>query len=93
MDQPAIKNIFIIGVGGIGMSAIASLCLDKKMRVSGSDALFNSYIQTLTKRGLRFVSSLQEITTTSIDAVVYSSAIQPNHPEREFATLKQNPLV
>ena len=40
-----------IGIGGIGMSALARILLDKKIPVSGSDLSSSETTQQLVKKG------------------------------------------
>ena len=44
------KNIHFIGIGGIGMSALASILSDKGFKVSGSDLSENYIIKKLKKK-------------------------------------------
>ena len=49
------KNIHFIGIGGIGMSAIAAILSEKGFKVSGSDASKNFIIEKLKKKKLKFI--------------------------------------
>ena len=44
-------SVHCIGIGGVGVSAIAELLLDCNCKVTGSDTEFNSVCQYLTTRG------------------------------------------
>ena len=44
------KNIHFVGIGGIGMSAIASILSEKGFKVSGSDLSENYIIKKLRKK-------------------------------------------
>ena len=44
------KNIHFIGIGGIGMSAIASILFERGFKVSGSDLSENYIIKKLKKK-------------------------------------------
>jgi UDP-N-acetylmuramate--alanine ligase len=44
------KKIHFIGIGGIGMSALASILSDKGFKVSGSDLSENYIIKKLKKK-------------------------------------------
>ncbi|MCB1106593.1 MAG: UDP-N-acetylmuramate--L-alanine ligase, partial [Chlamydiia bacterium] len=61
-----------LGIGGIGMSALASILIEKGEEVSGSDLRGAS---DLEKRGVKIHDSLPLEGT-----IVYSSAIQRDHP-------------
>ena len=49
------KHYHFIGVGGIGMSALASLMLAKGREVSGSDTTASPIIERLREQGGRIV--------------------------------------
>lgn len=82
------KDLHFIGIGGIGMSALAAAAVDCKWTVSGSDrgadksenaAIFNALksrnIKIYPQNGSRFdVSPLPE-------ALVYSTAIENDNPD------------
>ena len=44
------KHIHFIGIGGIGMSAIAQVLHKKGFKISGSDLSQNPIVNTLSKR-------------------------------------------
>lgn len=65
------KSFHFLGIGGIGMSALAHILLEKGVPVTGTDL---SEISDLEKLGVKRHESLPEK-----GSVVYSSAIAPNH--------------
>jgi UDP-N-acetylmuramate--alanine ligase len=71
-----------IGIGGIGMSGIAKVLLEKGNKVSGSDLAENRQTEELKRIGAEiFHGHLAENLTTDVDFVVVSSAIKPDNPE------------
>ena len=54
------KNIHFVGIGGIGMSAIASILSEKGFKVSGSDLSENYIIKKLKKKNKSFFRSLKK---------------------------------
>ncbi len=48
-----IKNIFFVGIGGIGMSGIAELLKNLGFKVSGSDINENENVKRLIKLGIK----------------------------------------
>lgn len=83
MDIPSFKNIHFIGVGGIGMSAIAEICLDLGYHVSGSDLASSDRLDSLRNKGADImIGQRAENIHSDIDVVVHSTAIRPNNPER-----------
>ena len=47
-----IKNIFLIGIGGAGMSGIAEILLNSGYKVSGSDSSPSDVTSRLKKLGI-----------------------------------------
>ncbi|MFA5271851.1 MAG: UDP-N-acetylmuramate--L-alanine ligase [Candidatus Omnitrophota bacterium] len=84
-----IKNIYLIGIGGIGMSGLAILLKDKGYNVKGSD-IEESYITKMLKNeGIEvFVGHRRENITDDTHLVCYSSAIKENNPEMSEAKKK-----
>ncbi|MGB7128749.1 MAG: UDP-N-acetylmuramate--L-alanine ligase [Candidatus Rhabdochlamydia sp.] len=79
------KHYYFIGVGGIGMSGLALIALEKGARVSGSDIMHSCTTNGLQEKGAKiFIGHKKE--QIPLDAIViYSSAISPNNPELMFA--------
>lgn len=83
MDIPSFKKIHFIGVGGIGMSAIAEICLDLGYEVSGSDLAGSDRLDRLRSKGADImIGQRAENIDQTMDVVVHSTAIRPNNPER-----------
>lgn len=76
------KNFHLIGIGGIGMSAIARLLLNRGMVVSGSDAKESPVLSNLKNSGARiFIGHSKDNIDSKVDTLVYSSAIGEDNPE------------
>ena len=75
-------HVYFIGIGGISMSGLAELLLEKGFTVSGSDSRESSLTQLLSSRGanIHYGQKADNI-TEDIDLVVYTSAIHPDNPE------------
>ena len=50
------RNVHFIGIGGIGMSAIAEILHSKGVKVTGSDITDNIIVRRLKKKGVRVFS-------------------------------------
>lgn len=75
-------NIHFIGIGGVGMSGLAFICLEKGFQVSGSDALFTPTVDKLILHGAKiFKGHRVENISSSLDLVVYTAAIRKDNPE------------
>lgn len=79
-------NIYCSGIGGIGLSAYASLQRALGHRVSGSDSGNTRLLKDLRDQGMR-VATVQDGSALSpdTDLFVYSEAVPSHHPERERA--------
>ncbi len=79
-DRPI--HIHFIGIGGISMSGLAEILLEKGFKISGSDARSSSLTELLTQKGaVVFYGQRAENLSSDIDLVVYTSAIHPDNPE------------
>ena len=82
------QPVHFIGVGGIGMSALARILADRGQTVSGSDPRDNATVQNLRDRGVRIFSKQTAASiNTLLEAherapiVVISTAIPDDNPE------------
>lgn len=81
-----ISHAHFIGIGGSGMSGIASMFLERGTRVSGSDRSASEYTERLAELGATVhighdASHLAE----DVDTVVVTSALWPDNPELVLA--------
>ncbi len=80
--------IYFIGIGGIGVSALAQYYLEKGEKVSGSDLCPSQITELLEKKGAKiFIGKhkASNLKSQNPDLVIYSPAISPNNPELKFA--------
>ena len=77
------KNVHFIGIGGIGMSALAQHFKDMGVEVSGSDRVASPVTELLEEKGIH-VSIGHEATNVSeaVDTVIYSDAVPVDNSER-----------
>ena len=81
------KRVFLIGIGGAGMSSLAFLAKDLGYQVSGSDIKDSDNVKKLQQKGIKVFIGHREKNIIKIkpDLVVYSSAIKNDNPERKWA--------
>lgn len=80
------KTIHFVGIGGIGMSALARYFLSKGYQITGSDTQETSLIRELREEGMEiFLEHTAENIQDSVDLLVYSQAIDMTNPERQRA--------
>ena len=77
------EHIHCIGIGGIGVSALARLYQSRGWRVSGSDLARSEITDALTKEGIRvFIGKHnRKHILLSVTRVVYSVAVRRDNPE------------
>lgn len=82
VDLSAIAGtVHFVGIGGIGMSAIARLLLGQGAAVSGSDKAANSVTDELAKLGARISIGHRVENIDGAAAIVVSTAISCDNPE------------
>ena len=74
-------RVHFVGIGGAGMSAIATLMLKAGIPVSGSDRAETATIQALREAGARVYTPQDAANIHDIDTVVISTAIHEDNPE------------
>lgn len=87
------KHYHFIGIGGVGMSALARILLKKGERVSGSDIKESGRITELKKEGADISIGHNADNIKKPDAIVYSTDIPKNNPEYVLAKEKKIPLL
>jgi UDP-N-acetylmuramate--alanine ligase len=82
LDLTKIKKIFFIGVGGIGISAVARMMLQEGKNVSGSDISENEITRELQNLGVQItLGQTMELIPKDVDLVICSIAIPKYDPE------------
>ncbi|MFH1692620.1 MAG: UDP-N-acetylmuramate--L-alanine ligase [Candidatus Omnitrophota bacterium] len=87
-----LKHIHFIGIGGIGVSAIAQLALKKADKVTGSDAKSSEITDKLKRLGIDVKIGHDARHVEGADLVVYSSAIPADNPELTAARIQGIPV-
>ncbi|MGL9717249.1 MAG: UDP-N-acetylmuramate--L-alanine ligase [Wolbachia sp.] len=81
MNSTQKETIHIIGIGGIGMSAIAEILHNSSYKVQGSDMRSNNNVKRLQKLGIRVYIDHNADNVEQAQVVVYSSAIKSDNVE------------
>src|SRR5688572_8351816 len=77
------RRVHFIGIGGSGMSGLASMLLDSGAVVSGSELKPNPQTFELSRRGARISrDQIGELLTPEVDLVVRTAAVSDTN--REF---------
>lgn len=82
MNLATIQRVYFVGIGGIGMSALARFFNEKKVHVSGYDKTPTPLTQTLQNEGIdiHFTEDISLIDQQA-DLVIYTPAIPAAHAE------------
>ena len=100
MDIAQINRVYFIGIGGIGMSALARYFMRQKCVVSGYDRTETEITDALQHEGaqIHFSEDLTQIDTQA-DLVIYTPAVPPTHAEliyyrdNGFTVLKRSQVL
>jgi UDP-N-acetylmuramate--alanine ligase len=87
-------HFHFIGIGGIGMSALAKFLVSKEKHVTGSDVHDSEMVQDLNKKGIQVnIGHDSSNVLDGVEVVIYSSAVPSTNPEREAARARGIPEV
>lgn len=87
------KNIHCIGIGGIGMSAIAKILLSNGFNITGSDMNESEKVKELMADGIKVFIGHDAKNIKDADLIVYTAAVGMANPEMAEATKIGTPLV
>ncbi len=76
-----IKKVHFIGIGGIGMSALAQLLIKSGYEVTGSDIRYTVLIKKIEDMGAKVFINHSPTNIKDVSLVVYSSSIPQNNIE------------
>src|SRR5262249_52649935 len=94
MQMPAdMGPVHILGIGGIGMSAIAEILHSRGYTVQGSDQKDSANVKRLRAKGMRVFVGHDAVNLVGARYVVISSAVKPGNPELEAARAKGFPII
>ncbi len=87
------KNIHMIGIGGISMSALAMILKEDGFSVTSSDFKESAAVTSLQKSGIPVVVGHSPENVKNVSAVVYTAAISEDNPELCYARSLGVPVV
>ncbi len=93
IDLSKYKKIHCIGIGGIGLSAIAEILLSRGYEVSGSDMKESGETARLASKGARVFIGHRAENADQADLLVYSSAVGRDNPEMKRAEERGIPVL
>jgi UDP-N-acetylmuramate--alanine ligase len=87
------QHAHFIGIGGIGMSGIAEILLNQKMKVSGSDLRRSPVTDRLAQLGAIIYEGHEAGHVAGATVVVTSSAVGTTNPEVVEARARKIPVI
>ncbi len=88
-----VKKIHFVGIGGSGMSGIASILNDLGYIVTGSDLYSSKNTELLSKNGINISIGHNKDNILSKDVIVISSAIKQDNIEVSYAQKLNIPII
>lgn len=86
MSEFSGKKIHMVGIKGVGMTALCELLLNLGARVSGSDVEEEFHTDRVLERlGVKPLNFSADNISSDLNLVIYSSAYNEEHPERKRA--------
>ncbi len=86
------NKIHFIGIGGIGLSALARFLKFRGFKITGSDMKDSPITKTLRAEGIEVNIPQDAKNITDQDMIIYSAAVKKDNPEMMEAK-KQNKLI
>ena len=94
MSNAAPKHVYFVGIGGIGMSALARYYLTRDIKVSGYDLNETELTRTLVREGAEIhYGDRPDDVPSDIDLAIYTPAIPADFGELQVLRKRELPLV
>ena len=85
IELNSIKSVYFIGIGGIGMSALALYCKQRGMTVGGYDKTPSDITERLQRDGINVTfDEAENKAPKDVDLVVFTPAVPHDHPQLMF---------
>lgn len=94
LDLASKSHVYLVGIGGIGLSAIARVLLAQGHRVSGSDRRASTITDALADEGMTvYIGHDASHLPADADLIIVSSAVPADNPEVVAAQQRGIPVV
>lgn len=87
------KNVFFVGINGIGMSGLAKIMKELGYSVAGSDPSVSYLTEEMRKQGITIYSEHKKENLGDADTLVVSTAISRENPEYKEAVERGIPVL
>lgn len=85
ISMEGVKKVLLLGIGGVGMSAVARVLKHKGYAVAGIDSCESKTTRSLREMGIEVSSKFSLPDLDRVDAIIYSSAIPRDSMEFQAA--------
>ena len=92
-DPTTLGRVHIVGIGGAGMSGIATVLVAMGHEVTGSDLHESAVTERLAAQGIAVTIGHRSDVVAGADLVTHSTAVRPDNPERAEADRLGIPVV
>ncbi|MCI8386946.1 MAG: UDP-N-acetylmuramate--L-alanine ligase [Clostridiales bacterium] len=75
------RSVYFIGIGGISMSSLAHIAMERGCHVGGYDRTPSDLTRALESCGIEINYTLSPDHIENYDVIVYTAAIKPDNPE------------
>jgi UDP-N-acetylmuramate--alanine ligase len=93
LDLNVPQRVHVVGIGGAGMSAIATVLATMGHRVTGSDLRASSSLDRLRAAGIEVAIGHRGENVGDVDAVTISTAVPATNPEVAAASARGIPVL
>lgn len=92
MNIANLHRVHCLGLGGVGVSAVAKILAGRGVKVSGSELHPSRFTMDAAQAGITvYPKESAANITDDIELIIYSDACPPSHPERIAANKKKIP--
>ena len=93
IDLSKVKKVFFVGIGGIGISAIARMMFLQGKQVSGSDMSDSPIVRELKEAGIQItIGQGFELIPADTDLIVFTTAI-PHYDPKLFNQISSSRIL
>ncbi|MCB0644693.1 MAG: UDP-N-acetylmuramate--L-alanine ligase [Phaeodactylibacter sp.] len=94
MQLETVRRIYFVGIGGIGMSALARYFHKRGIRIDGYDRTATPLTKKLEEEGMQihYETAVERI-PQDLDLVIYTPAVPADHPELAFLRSLDIPML
>lgn len=93
IDMTKVSRVHCIGIGGIGLSAVAEILHNQGYEVTGSDPKSSIVTDHLEGLGIKIYKEHSPLNVKGVDLLVYSNAISGENPEMKEASKLGIPMI